>query len=267
MDELFFEDKIYTDYADLAAVGIIADVMDMRDTDNNAIAYQGLNNIQNGFLLALMDRHKFRLGEKDYLTRNDVAFYIAPTINGTIRGGSPEDKEYVFRSMAGLYDSTQEFAYDGKFETFDQRAVRLASNAKSRQDAAKKKAFEWISDKIRSEGLDADNIIIVPLTEKESLKLANNIRKLGFKVDIEMCNKKLKKSLSFANKENIPFVIILGEDEIKNKCFYYKTELNTMFTSEELSHSIGKTRMVLAITDNGFCNAIKKYLGGVENEG
>lgn len=56
-------------------------------------------------------------------------------------------------------------------------------------------------------------------------------------------------------------------DKFKNKCFYYKTELNTMFTSEELSHSIGKTRMVLAITDNGFYNAIKKYLGGVENEG
>ena len=175
MDELFFEDKIYTDYADLAAVGIIADVMDMRNTDNNAIACQGLNNIQNGFLLALMERHKFRLGEKDYLTRNDVAFYIAPTINGTIRGGSAEDKEYVFRSMAGLFDPTQEFAYDGKFETFDQRAVRLAANAKSRQDAAKKKAFEWISDKIRSEGLDADNIIIVPLSEKESLKVSPNI--------------------------------------------------------------------------------------------
>ena len=56
-------------------------------------------------------------------------------------------------------------------------------------------------------------------------------------------------------------------DKFKNKCFYYKTELNTMFTSEELSHSIGKTRMVLAITDNGFHNAIKKYLGGGENEG
>ena len=63
-------------------------------------------------------------------------------------------------------------------------------------------------------------------TEIESLKLANNIRNLGFKVDIEMCNKKLKKSLSFANKENIPFVIILGEDEIKNKCFYLKDMRN-----------------------------------------
>ncbi|MBO5349226.1 MAG: hypothetical protein J6A89_05360 [Clostridia bacterium] len=63
-------------------------------------------------------------------------------------------------------------------------------------------------------------------TEIECLKLANNIRNLGFKVDIEMCNKKLKKSLSFANKENIPFVIILGDDEIKNKWFYLKDMRN-----------------------------------------
>lgn len=56
-------------------------------------------------------------------------------------------------------------------------------------------------------------------------------------------------------------------DKFKSKCFYYKIELNTMFTSEELSHSIGKTRMVLAITDSGFYKSIKKYLGGVENEG
>ena len=40
-----------------------------------------------------------------------------------------------------------------------------------------------------------------------------------------------------------------------------------MFTSEELSRSIGKTRMVLAIVDSGFQKSIKKYLGGVENEG
>ena len=47
------------------------------DEFQKMILYQA-NNIQNGFLLALMERHKFRLGEKDYLTRNDVAFYIAP---------------------------------------------------------------------------------------------------------------------------------------------------------------------------------------------
>lgn len=56
-------------------------------------------------------------------------------------------------------------------------------------------------------------------------------------------------------------------DKFKKKCFHYKIELNTMFSSEELSHSIGKTRMVLAINDLGFYNSIKKYLGGENNEG
>ena len=56
-------------------------------------------------------------------------------------------------------------------------------------------------------------------------------------------------------------------DKFEKKCFHYKVELNTMFTSEELSHSIGKTRTVLAIIDEGFRKAIKKTLGGVENEG
>ena len=56
-------------------------------------------------------------------------------------------------------------------------------------------------------------------------------------------------------------------DKFQKKCFHYKIEVNTMFTSEELSHSIGKTRMVLAIVDLGFYKSIKKYLGGVENEG
>ena len=56
-------------------------------------------------------------------------------------------------------------------------------------------------------------------------------------------------------------------DKFQKKCFHYKIEVNTMFTSEELSRSIGKTRMVLAIVDLGFYKSIKKYLGGVENEG
>lgn len=56
-------------------------------------------------------------------------------------------------------------------------------------------------------------------------------------------------------------------DKFKNKCFFYKIELNTMFLGDELSHSIGKTRKILAITDEGFYKSIKRHLGGEENEG
>ena len=59
-------------------------------------------------------------------------------------------------------------------------------------------------------------------TEKDSLKLAIELRKQGFNVDISMNGRKLKKCLDYANKTNIPYVVILGEDEIKNKLFYIK---------------------------------------------
>ena len=71
------------------------------------------------------------------------------------------------------------------------------------------------------------DIYIIPMnTKKESLSLANKLRNLGYKVDLEMNDKKVKKSFEFANRENIPYVIVLGEDEIKNKYFNLKNMLN-----------------------------------------
>ena len=64
---------------------------------------------------------------------------------------------------------------------------------------------------------------IIPMsTEKDSLKLAIELRKQGFNVDISMNGRKMKKCLDYANKTNIPYVIILGEDEIKNGSFFIK---------------------------------------------
>lgn len=68
---------------------------------------------------------------------------------------------------------------------------------------------------------------IIPMgTEKESLKLAIELRKQGYKVDISMNGRKLKKCLDYANKANIPYVIVLGENEINNKKFVIKDMIN-----------------------------------------
>ena len=74
------------------------------------------------------------------------------------------------------------------------------------------------------------DIYIIPMnTKKQSLSLANKLRKLGYKVDLEMNDKKVKKCFEYANKENIPYVIVLGEDEINNKYF----NLKNMITGEQ----------------------------------
>ena len=87
--------------------------------------------------------------------------------------------------------------------------------------------YELLKDrKLFNEKSQTDFYIIPMNTEIESLKLANKLRDLGFNVEIEMNKKKIKKSMDFANKEKIPYVIVLGENEINMKSFNIKNMSN-----------------------------------------
>ena len=48
-----------------------------------------------------------------------------------------------------------------------------------------------------------------------------------------MKDKKIKKALDYANKKNIPYVIILGEDEVQKR----ELNLKNMFTKEQTTIS------------------------------
>ena len=75
---------------------------------------------------------------------------------------------------------------------------------------------------------------IIPInTEIESLKLANQIRNLGYRVEIEMNRKKIKKSMDYANKEKIQYVIVLGENEVNRK----SVNIKNMFTGKQIEIS------------------------------
>lgn len=59
------------------------------------------------------------------------------------------------------------------------------------------------------------DIFIIPMgTQIQCLKIAEIMRKAGYRVEVEMKTRKMKKSLEYANEENIPYVFILGEDEL-----------------------------------------------------
>ena len=67
------------------------------------------------------------------------------------------------------------------------------------------------------------DLLIIPMdTNIESLRLAATFRNKGIKVIIEMNKKKIKKALDSANKNNIPYVIILGQNEINNNTIEIK---------------------------------------------
>ena len=183
MDEdFFYAQPIHRDYLDLTAIGIVADAMNMTSLGNNYIAHYGLNNIRNPFIKELINQARsgfyssFKNPERP--TKTEVAFYIAPVINGVIRSGSPEDKNTVFRALIeenclDIFES--EWRGNRRQETLYEYAVRLAKNAKSRQDSAKKKSFEWLCNEIRANGHDKDNLIIATLDKKQSTKVSANV--------------------------------------------------------------------------------------------
>ena len=83
------------------------------------------------------------------------------------------------------------------------------------------------------------DLYIVPFNkdaEITSLELANRLRVNGIKVIIEMNNKKIKKCFEWANKKNIPYVTVIGEDEIANKVLSIKN----METGESVKYSFDK---------------------------
>ncbi|PRX78903.1 histidyl-tRNA synthetase [Bacillus sp. V-88] len=71
---------------------------------------------------------------------------------------------------------------------------------------------------------------IIPLgTGKEALRVANDLRKKGYIVELEMSSRKLGKLLEKANKEGVRNVIVIGEEEVKTNQFKVKD----METGEE----------------------------------
>ncbi|WP_440603955.1 histidine--tRNA ligase [Bacillus sp. GB_SG_008] len=62
------------------------------------------------------------------------------------------------------------------------------------------------------------DIFVIPLgTQAKCLKIAHTLRtNENLKVELELTNRKLKRALNYANKENIPHVLIVGEEEINN---------------------------------------------------
>jgi len=80
------------------------------------------------------------------------------------------------------------------------------------------------------------DLLIIPMnTNIESLNLANKLRENGIKVIIEM-KKKLNKSLDWANRNNVPYVIILGEDELSSNKIKVKDMKNSTSYESELDN-------------------------------
>ena len=89
---------------------------------------------------------------------------------------------------------------------------------------------------IKAKKKSVSNVLIIPMVEDLSvpIKLARNLRNEGINTEIYLNNKKLKAKFKYADKLEIPFVIVIGEDEINANI----TKVRNMATGEEKEFSL-----------------------------
>ncbi len=70
-----------------------------------------------------------------------------------------------------------------------------------------------------------DTVLVCSMSEKyldDSLKISSILRNNNISTDLYPDNPKLKKQLQYANNNDIPYVIIIGEDEVTSKLYTLK---------------------------------------------
>lgn len=92
---------------------------------------------------------------------------------------------------------------------------------------------------IKAEKKSISDVLIIPMVEDLSvpINIATKLRNNGVKTEIYLNNKKLKAKFKYADKLEIPYVIVIGEDELAQNKF----KLKDMKTGEEKEISLNDT--------------------------
>lgn len=155
-------------YLDLVALGNIADVMDVRSCETKYLIDNGLASIQNPMFLELCKQVSYNISSPP--TINDIQFYIAPLINATIRVGSQQEKDLMFRAFAGI-DTEEIFWYKkrgaGKEEkeSIFERVARQAVSNRAKQKRICDKEMESIEAFV-DRYCSKDKVLFVNVTDQ-----------------------------------------------------------------------------------------------------
>lgn len=133
LDDYLFEDKA-NEFIDISAYGNIADVMDLHEKETRYLVYQGLNNVNNLFIKALIETKSYALENKFNI--NSIGWVISPLINATVRSATMEEK---LKMAQAFISNDYEFCLE---------VAKMCTNIKARQDSAVKSALKKIQLKI-----------------------------------------------------------------------------------------------------------------------
>ncbi|AOM83551.1 histidine--tRNA ligase [Salisediminibacterium beveridgei] len=144
---------------------------------------------------------------------------------GSVRSSIGSGGRYD-NAIGGLIGSEEDFATVGI--SFGLDVIFTALSAKETDEA--EESF-------------VDYCIIPINTPKASMMLARDLRRQGYRVELELTGKKLRKALDKANKDNIPYVIVIGEDEVSRNEYQLKNMATGEETNVSFSFNQGQTEV------------------------
>lgn len=169
----YIDKLLKKDYAnqflDLVAVGMIADMMDLRDFETRHLVVSGLNKIRNPYLRGMIDTNEYSISKGGGLNPFTVAFYIAPYINATIRVGTQDEKLMLFESMLDYRGYEQipstKRGCKGQVETRVEQACRNCTNIKKRQTNARDSSLNIIEQTIKEKNLLDHKLLVIQVED------------------------------------------------------------------------------------------------------
>lgn len=166
----YFDKLMNTNYAyellDLAALGVCADMMDLRPLETRWVMVNGTTTINNPFIRAMCIKNEYSI--KGQLNPHKIAFYLAPGINSVTRIGTIEEKLTLFESMLDfkayeLIPSTAR-GKKGQMETRVEQSCRNCINIRNRQNRSKDEITEELEKKIKDKNLLDNRLLIIKNT-------------------------------------------------------------------------------------------------------
>lgn len=164
----YLDSKFNVNYADnfldLVALGLTADMMDVKSIETIYLIHEGYKQIRNPFIKGMVEKNEFKLGT-GIPTPIDMAFYVAPYINAMARTGTKEQKKVFFESLLvwkanELIPSTKR-GEKGKTEMIVTQAIRTCINVKNHQMDMRDENMTNIENLIKEQDLLSRKVLMV----------------------------------------------------------------------------------------------------------
>ena len=169
-----FNIEISNKYLDLVALGMIADMCDMRELETRYYTLEGLKEENRHNLLIKEMAEKYTEEMKLGHTITSYGWAIAPKINGVTRYGKEDEQKDLFRAFIGEmedieYQPRRKNKDDPKppkeIHSLQKTMARVAGNVKARQDTQVRKFMKEIDEQIVHQKLENDKVIILDGTD------------------------------------------------------------------------------------------------------